>query len=350
MDTVLVKLVDRKHPEVEHHALHVSPSFCSGDFKRYLGSVLGGDGGYRLYIHGRQFEGCLGEEISSRGLEVERGVVIEYEPDEHCAPDVTTEVEDSVSFLSVARGSPSEIWCGTYGGRLRAYTYGNGTILPKRTTEYMGIRGMAYGDSIYIYNSSGEVLSLESGDVLFKVDGEITSLASSCGVVSAGTHEGECYVFGDRLLMIHKFKAPVSSTSIRGDDLEFVCVDGRIGVFSISTSTFRTRDVKHNVTSADTRGNVRILGTSCSGLVVECKEESVFVETSIRFSSRVVMYNDHVVAQASQHVVSIINTRDSRELRRITVDGYISDIAWVGNLLLVGVGPRIHGYTIHSLE
>ncbi|AFM98273.1 hypothetical protein EHEL_050620 [Encephalitozoon hellem ATCC 50504] len=350
MDTVLVKLVDRSHPEVEHNPLHVSPSFCTEDLERYLRSVLGGNGGYRFYMEGQLFEGCLQKGIEARGLEIEKGVSIEYEVDGNCTPDVTVELEDPVSFLDIAKTDMYEIWCGTYGGELQVYVYQGDAIVLRETTSHKRIRGISHGDKLYIYSSDGEVLSLRSGGSLFKVDGEITCLASSHTIVSAGTHEGECYVFKEKLMKVHKFKAQISSTIIDGDEVTFACVDGSIGAFNTSTNAFKTRDVGYNLTSADTRGDRQVFGTSCSGLVVESKGQSMFVGTGIRFSSKVSIYNSCIVAQASQHTISIINTKNSQELRRITTDGYISDIGWVGNLLVVGVGSRIQGYIIHNLE
>ncbi|AFN82988.1 hypothetical protein EROM_050550 [Encephalitozoon romaleae SJ-2008] len=349
MDTVLVKLVDRSHLDVEHDPLHVSPSFCVEDLERYLRSVLSGDGGYRFYIEGRLLEGCLQKEIEERGLEVERGVIIEYEVDGHCTPDATVEVEDSISFLNVVKNDIWEIWCGTYGGRLQIYAYQDGSIVLKKATEYKKVRGVARGDRLYIYNSDGEVLSLRSGAVLFKVNGEITCSASSCSIVSVGTHEGECYVFKGRLMKVHKFKACISVTIIDKDEVMFVCMDGSMGVFETSTNAFRTKDFGYNITSGDARGNERVFGTSCSGLIVESKDHSTFVPTNIRFSNKVLMYNSCVVAQASQHTISVINAKNSQELRRISTEGYISDIGWAGNLLVVGVGSNLQGYIIHNL-
>lgn len=349
MDTVLVKLVDRSHLDVEHNPLHVSPSFCVEDLERYLRSVLGRDGGYRFYVEGRLLEGCLQKEIEERGLEVEKGVIIEYEVDGHSAPDATVELEDSISFLDVVKNGIWEIWCGTYGGRMQIYAYQDGAIVLKEATEYTNVRGVIRGDELYIYNSDGEVLSFRSGTTLFKVKGEITCSASSCNIVSVGTHEGECYVFKERLMKVHKFKACISSTIIDGDEVMFVCMDRSIGVFEASTNAFKTKGFEYSITSGDTRGDERVFGTSCSGLILESKDHSIFVPTNIRFSNKVSMYSSCVVAQASQHTISIINTKNSQELRRITTDGYISDIGWAGNLLVVGVGDNLQGYVIHNL-
>ncbi|ADM11505.1 uncharacterized protein Eint_050560 [Encephalitozoon intestinalis ATCC 50506] len=350
MDTVLVKLVDRNHDGAEHNPLHVSTSFTTEDLERYLRSVLGGDGGYRFYIAGRGFEGSLLKEISSRALEVEEGLTIEYELDRNYTPDVLIELEDLVSCLTVVKSRQPEVWCGTHGGRLKIYAYQDGVINLMKTTDYSRVRGVSREDGLYIYNSAGEVVEFESGDVLFKVDGDITCIASSSNVVSVGTHEGECYVFKEGLMKVHKFKAYISSTAMNKDEAMFVCADGNIGVFGISTNTFKTKDLGYGVTSSDMGDGKYVFGTSCSGLVVENKEESTFVSTGIRFSNRIAMYNGCIVAQASQYTISVVDIGDHRELRRITVDECISDIGWIENLLIAGVGSRIHGYIIHNLE
>lgn len=350
MDTVLVLLVDRSHPEVQHDPLNVSLALRAEDVRQYLGTLLGRDGGYRLYVEGRLFEGCLESEVASRGLDVERGITIEYELDEHSAPDVEAQLEDSVSFLAVVDESPQEVLCCTYGGKLRVYECKDGRVVLKETTGHCKVRGVTSGDGNYIYNSSSEVVCIKTGDVLFKVEGEVICSASSGSTVSAGTHEGECYVFREELQRVHTFEACVSSTSIVGNDVEFVSTDGEMGVFSMTAGTFRTRDAGHNITCSDTKDGLRVFGTSCSGIVVERGSEARFMETNIRFSTKVAVHSSNVVAQAAQRMVSILDIGNSREIRRVTVDGYISGIACVGDLLLVAAGSSIRGYRIHGLS
>ncbi|KAH9412301.1 hypothetical protein HK407_01g01960 [Ordospora pajunii] len=345
MDTVLVKLVDRMHPEIEHDALHVERSFTAEDIKRYLKAVLGMEGKYRLYIEGVPFEGSVDSRITDRGLEIEKGVAVEYEIDDQSTPDVCVDLEDTVMFLKVV-GEDSKIWCCTYSGMLRMYSCVERAISLIATTECRGVRGMAIGDRMLAYDCGGKIVGVDDAKVLLEIVGDVTSMSFKGDMICIGTYQGECYVHGQELKKVNEFKTKVVFTSVSEEAVEFVSMDGDMYQWCLSGECKKTK-LGHNVTAADMKGQTKVFGTSSSEMLVVSNNEKSVVKTRIRFSTAVAIGSQGIVAQASQYTISIINTASGDEMRKIVVDKCIAGIGWVENMLIVACGSTIRGYFIH---
>lgn len=344
MNNVLLRLVDRNNVDVRHDPLHVDLSFSADDIKRYLNSVFRQDRNYRFYMNNMLFDGSLMDEVNVRGLETERGLSVQYEADEDLVPDCLLELQDCISFMRVTRNEEDEIWCGMYGGMLSRYRYKDGLKLVSGYPEHCGSRGIAFGDRTYVYNASGEIVDLSTAEVLFRIGpDQVTCIESSGNIVSVGTSAGKCFVFVDKLEKVHEFRTEITSIGIRDRIIEFTSLDGCAGAFSAETGVFEERRMEHPTTSMDFNNGMKILGTSCSVLVEEGRSS---LKTNIRFSIGIAIYDDDFVAQASQYVVSVVNIRNSTEIRRITLEKPISGVAWVEKTLFISTGSQIRGYSM----
>lgn len=345
---VMVELRDRNHPDMRHDPLHVDVGFTTGNIGDYLNSVLQQSRSYRFYMDGLLFDGSLASAMTRRGMGPETGLTIEYETDGNTTPDVRVELEDVVSFMRVSvDGGPCDIWCSTYGGELRTYKYEDGCVVRVECQEHHGVQDVCVGEQTYLYDRLGRVVCVETGRVLFEVaPNQITCMGSSGDMVSVGTRDGRCLVFGDRLECVCEFGMEMSSTDVRDGTVTFTSLDGQVGIFCVRDGTMQHRRGGYNITSMDCRDGVRIFGTPCSRLVVSTGDKEDVVETNIRFCCRISMHSKDVAAQVSQYTVSVLNVRDSTEIRRVTVDKPISGAGWIGDMLFVSTGSDICGYSM----
>ncbi|KAM0672438.1 hypothetical protein CWI42_012000 [Ordospora colligata] len=345
MDTVLVRLIDRIRPEIEHDSLHVERRFTAEDIKRYLKTVLGMEGKYRLYIAGIPFEGSIDSNIVARELEVEKGVTVEYEIDYQSTPDVCVDLDDTVMFLKVADEN-LKIWCCTYSGILNIYSCIDKMIYQEATVECRGIRGMAVGDRLLAYDSEGKIIRIDDANILLEIAEDVTSMTFKGDVIFIGTYNGGCYVYDQELKKVNEFKTKVVFVSVSEDTVEFVCIDGNTYEWHFNGECKKYK-LGYNVTAVDMKGNTKVIGTSSSGMLVMNNNQKSFIKTSIRLSTALAIGTHDIVAQASQYTVSIVNIGSGEEIRRIAVDKCIIGVGWVKNMLVIACGSSIRGYFIN---